>query len=151
MRESGGRPIIVVTGMSGAGKSSALGILEDIGYEVVDNLPLSLLPNLLRPLNPSDGRERGGEDSAEPRPIAVCADVRSRQFDPTTFQSIVGPVLNDPELSLTLLFVDCDDEILRRRFTETRRRHPLACPPEGQNAHWRGARAAATCAAPGTS
>ena len=112
------RPIVVVTGMSGAGKSSALAVFEDMGFEVVDNLPLSLLPNLLRPASGVGGPEPD-------RPLAVCADVRTRQFDAGTFNSSIAPLLRDPALQTTLLFIDCENTVLRRRFNETRRRHPL--------------------------
>lgn len=105
--------LVVVTGMSGAGRSSALRVLEDEGYEAIDNLPLRLLTAVVN--------EVGLQ-----RPIAVGVDIRTRDF-------AVGPVLEQldqlatsPRFAITLLFVDCDDEVLGRRFTETRRRHPLA-------------------------
>src|SRR3546814_11027455 len=97
--------------MSGAGRSSALRVLEDEGYEAIDNLPLSLLSGVVN--------EVGLQ-----RPIAVGVDIRNRDF-------AVGPVLQQldslaakPRFALTLLFVDCDDEVLARRYTATRRRHP---------------------------
>jgi alpha-D-ribose 1-methylphosphonate 5-triphosphate synthase subunit PhnL len=105
--------LVVVTGLSGAGRSSALRVLEDEGYEAIDNLPLRLLTAVVN--------EVGLQ-----RPIAVGVDIRNRDF-------AVGPVLEQldqlaasPRFAITLLFVDCDDEVLGRRFTETRRRHPLA-------------------------
>ncbi|MGD1879268.1 MAG: RNase adapter RapZ [Kiloniellaceae bacterium] len=105
--------LVLVTGMSGAGRSSALNVLEDEGYEAIDNLPLSLLTAVVN--------EVGLQ-----RPIALGVDIRTRDF-------AVGPVLDqldrltaNPRFAITLLFVDCDDEVLGRRFTETRRRHPLA-------------------------
>jgi RNase adapter protein RapZ len=103
--------VLVVTGMSGAGKSAALKALEDMGYEAVDNLPLSLLSSLVQ---------------AAGRPLAIGVDIRTRDFG-------VGPVVDEldamirrAELKVDLVFVDCEDEVLRRRYTETRRRHPLA-------------------------
>ena len=113
-----GRRLLLVTGMSGAGKSTALKVLEDSGFEVVDNLPLSLLSNLVRPL----------EAGAAPlnRPLALCIDVRTRQFDLEHFEHDIAPLLDRADLDVTLLFLDGDDEALRRRFTETRRPHPLA-------------------------
>jgi RNase adaptor protein for sRNA GlmZ degradation len=111
--ESGDAPraLILVTGMSGAGRSTALSILEDLGYESIDNLPLDLLQPLIE----------GGR-----RPLALGIDIRTRGF-------AVAPVLEQLERDLdgaglhpTLLFVDCDDAVLGRRYTETRRRHPLA-------------------------
>ncbi len=111
--ESAATRLVVVTGMSGAGRSSALRVLEDEGYEAIDNLPLRLLSAVVN--------EVGLQ-----RPIAVGVDIRTRDF-------AVGPVLEQldriaasPRFAITLLFVDCDDEVLGRRFTETRRRHPLA-------------------------
>jgi len=112
-RTAGGTSVVLVTGMSGAGRSTALRVLEDEGYEAIDNLPLSLLSAVVN--------EVGLQ-----RPIAVGVDIRNRDF-------AVGPVLDqldglaaNARFALTLLFVDCDDEVLGRRFTETRRRHPLA-------------------------
>lgn len=110
---AGATRVVLVTGMSGAGRSTALRALEDEGYEAIDNLPLSLLNAVVN--------EVGLQ-----RPIAVGVDIRNRDF-------AVGPVLQqldalaaNPHFALTLLFVDCDDEVLGRRYTETRRRHPLA-------------------------
>lgn len=105
--------LVLVTGMSGAGRSTALRVLEDEGYEAIDNLPLSLLNEVVN--------EVGLQ-----RPIAVGVDIRNRDF-------AVGPVLDQLDMlagsrrfATTLVFVDCDDEVLGRRYTETRRRHPLA-------------------------
>jgi RNase adaptor protein for sRNA GlmZ degradation len=105
--------LVLVTGMSGAGRSTALRVLEDEGYEAIDNLPLSLLEVVVNEVGLR-------------RPIAIGVDIRTRDF-------AVGPVLDqldrlaaNPRFAITLLFVDCEDEVLGRRFTETRRRHPLA-------------------------
>ncbi|MFQ5984035.1 MAG: RNase adapter RapZ [Alphaproteobacteria bacterium] len=106
--------LVLITGMSGAGKTTALKALEDIGYEAVDNLPLSLLEQVLRPV----GTNR--------RPLAVDVDIRTRDFSPEAFAEIVEPVLARGDYDAKLLFIDCDDEVLRCRYTETRRRHPLA-------------------------
>ena len=114
------RRLVLVTGMSGAGKSTALKVLEDIGYEVVDNLPLSLLSNLVRPIESEAGA------IALNRPLALCVDVRTRQFDLEHFEHHIAPLLDRADLDVTLLFLDGDDEALRRRFSETRRPHPLA-------------------------
>lgn len=107
------QPATVITGMSGAGKSSALKALEDLGYEAVDNLPLSLLNSVVR----------RGDDPG--RPLAVCIDIRTRDFGVDTLRRMVDD-LKDARVDVRLVFIDCDDEVLRRRFTETRRRHPLA-------------------------
>jgi UPF0042 nucleotide-binding protein len=110
----GATRVLLVTGMSGAGKSSALKALEDLGYEAVDNLPLSLLSALISP-----GR-------AFARPLAIGVDIRTRDFGVAPFIQELDELMADPAIDVSLLFLDCDDEVLRRRFTETRRRHPLA-------------------------
>ncbi len=106
--------VLLVTGMSGAGKSTALKALEDLGYEAIDNLPLSLLSSMVRP---GDGFDR---------PLAIGVDIRTRDFEVALFIRQVEDLMAQPELEVGLLFLDCDDEVLQRRFTETRRRHPLA-------------------------
>jgi UPF0042 nucleotide-binding protein len=107
--------VLLVTGMSGAGKTAALKALEDIGYEAVDNLPLSLLTSLVQSPGASTGR-----------PLAIGVDIRTRDFGVEPFLHELDALIAHPELDVRLLFLDCDDEILRRRYTETRRRHPLA-------------------------
>src|SRR5262249_31503554 len=107
------RRILLVTGMSGAGRTSALKALEDLGYEAVDNLPLSLL-----------GRLIGTVDGD--RPSAVGIDSRTRDFSVGALTGEIERLARLPGLEVKLLFLDCDDEILRRRFTETSRPHPLA-------------------------
>lgn len=105
--------VLLVTGVSGAGKNSALKLLEDLGYEAVDNVPLSLLPRLVLP-------------SDNPSPIAIGIDIRSRHFSVEAFLKKVTELKNRNDIEASLVFMDCDDEILERRFEETRRRHPLA-------------------------
>ncbi len=109
--------VVVVTGMSGAGKSSTLKALEDLGWETVDNLPLSLLPALLR-------REA---DYAHDH-LAIGLDVRTRDFaiERLLRETEHDTVTTAPVPPVRLLFLDCDDEELSRRYSETRRRHPLA-------------------------
>ncbi|SMF62713.1 RNase adaptor protein for sRNA GlmZ degradation, contains a P-loop ATPase domain [Tistlia consotensis] len=112
-RRGGPLPVVLVTGMSGAGRTTALKVLEDLGYEAIDNLPLNLLARAV-----TEG-ELG-------RAVAIGADVRNRNFAAGPLLEQLGRLEADPALKVTLLFVDCDDEVLQRRFTETRRRHPLA-------------------------
>ena len=107
-------PVVIVTGMSGAGRSTALKAFEDIGYEAVDNLPLSLLSSLVQPV------------AGDRRPLAVGVDVRTRDFGVVPFLEELDELIERTDLSVRVLFLDCDEEILRRRFTETRRRHPAA-------------------------
>ncbi len=106
--------ILLITGMSGAGKTAALKALEDAGYEAVDNLPLSLLSSLVTP------------EAGRGRPLAIGVDIRTRDFGIDPFIHEIDELIRNAELEVLLLFLDCDDEELRRRFTETRRRHPLA-------------------------
>ena len=106
--------LVLVTGMSGAGKTTALKTLEDTGYEAVDNLPLKLLSTLLRP------------GAAGSEALAINIDVRTRDFTVDAFEAEIAPLAAREDLDLRILFVDCDDEVLQRRYTETRRRHPLA-------------------------
>jgi len=112
------RRVVLVTGMSGAGRTSALRALEDAGYEAVDNLPLSLLPSLIR--------SEDVQTEAQPRAVAIGVDTRTRGFAARSLLVSVDALRTEASIDLALLFVDCDDESLRRRFTETRRRHPLA-------------------------
>ncbi len=106
--------VLLVTGMSGAGRSTALKILEDMGYESFDNLPASLIPALV-------------ESTAADRPsIAVGADTRTRGFAAATMLDNLANAVGRHGRELRVLFVDCDDERLERRYTETRRPHPLA-------------------------
>ncbi len=113
----GGGTLVLVTGMSGAGKSTALKILEDLGFEAIDNLPLSLLADLVRARG--EGERRG--------PLALGIDSRTRGFDPGHIERYLGPLLAAREpAGVAILFLDCETEVLRRRFSETRRRHPLA-------------------------
>jgi len=104
--------LLVVTGMSGAGRSTALKVLEDLGYEAVDNLPLSLLPSLLA--------------APTPAPLAIGVDVRTRDFGVSALLATLDRLIAQHALALQIVFLDCEDDRLVRRYTETRRRHPLA-------------------------
>lgn len=109
----GAIPVVIVTGMSGAGRSTALKALEDLGYEAVDNLPLSLLSGLLTP-------GTGGG-----RPLAIGVDARTRDFGAEPFLEELDGLIRMEAFRARLLFLDCDSEVLQRRFSETRRRHPV--------------------------
>jgi len=116
---SGRTRVVVISGLSGAGKSSVLRVLEDLGYEAVDNLPLSLLRRLVV----SDGASRDRPSSGA---IAVGIDTRTRDFDAAALISILNELRGRPELDVRLIYCDCDDDVLYKRFTATRRRHPMA-------------------------
>lgn len=105
--------LVLVTGPSGAGRSTAINVLEDLGFEAIDNLPLSLLPRLL---------ENGGAD----RPLALGIDARNRDFSTNGFLDLLDDLKLTPTTPFEVLFLDCSAEVLLRRFSETRRRHPLA-------------------------
>jgi UPF0042 nucleotide-binding protein len=121
-----GKQILLVTGMSGAGKSTVLRTLEDIGWEVVDNLPLLLLNRLLD-ADPPEGQD--GDD----RPLAIGIGTRTRAFDAESIVRRIKKLRDDRGYDLGTLFLDCSGAELERRYNETRRRHPLAQDrPAGQ-------------------
>jgi UPF0042 nucleotide-binding protein len=111
------RRLLLVTGLAGAGRSTALKCLEDHGFEAVDNLPLALLPHLVSGVNAA---------GAAPRSLAIGIDSRTRDFTAEGLSALLQELKADAALDVRLLFLDSDDETLRRRFTETRRRHPMA-------------------------
>lgn len=101
-------PLLIVTGLSGAGMSSSLKHLQDMGFETFDNFPLSLVEALL------------ADTSKAPHPIAIGVDARSRGFSAEEVLAVCR------RTSATLVFLSADETELQKRFTETRRRHPLA-------------------------
>lgn len=117
--DGGGQPaadvqrIVLVTGPSGAGRSTAINVLEDLGFEAIDNLPLSLIPRLLA------GQPR-------PVPLALGLDVRNRDFAVSRVIDQIDGLTRDPAFAPEVLYLDCATEVLVRRYAETRRRHPLA-------------------------
>lgn len=113
------QPVVIVTGLSGAGKSSALKTLEDMGYEAVDNLPLTLLGAVVAP------RDGHAPDGAH-QPLVIGVDIRTRDFAVESFLDGLDQLMGRDEIGVRLLFLDCSDEVLCRRYNETRRRHPLA-------------------------
>ena len=113
------KDILLVTGMSGAGKSTVLKTLEDIGWEVVDNLPLELLDRLLDAPLPATAA-----DAAQPLALGIGA--RTRDFDPARIVQRIRNLRERHGLEVGTLFLDCAGSELERRYSETRRRHPLA-------------------------
>jgi len=105
---------VVITGMSGSGKSTALKAFEDLGYYCVDNLPIALLPEfLLLTANSAESETK----------VALVMDVREKSFL-DQYRSIFTRIRNSG-FHLEVLFLDCRDEVIVRRFSQTRRRHPL--------------------------
>lgn len=114
--------LMLVTGMLGAGKTTALRVLEDLGWEIVDNFPVRLLDRLI------DTPQ--AEATASPRDmrgsLAIGFDSRTRGFDPESIIRKVKELGDRSDLEVTTLFLDCASNELERRYNETRRRHPLA-------------------------
>lgn len=108
--------LVLVTGPSGAGRSTAINALEDIGFEVIDNLPLSLLPRLLDGPPPA-------------RPLALGLDIRNRDFGIEALTVLIDQLAGQPDLDAQVLYLDASEEELVKRYSETRRRHPMA--PDG--------------------
>ena len=111
--------LIVISGSSGAGKSSVLRLLEDEGYYCVDNLPPRLLPQLLGEISDNIEYERF-------RGIVVCVDARTVGFEPEDTPASLEQLLSFPDRMI--IFLDAQPHVLLKRFSETRRRHPLAGP-----------------------
>ena len=107
-----GPRILLVTGPSGAGRSTAINALEDLGFEVIDNLPLSLLPRLL--------------DGETPAALALGLDVRNRDFSTNALIEAIDSLTQAMGHAVQVLFLDADSDVLVRRYSETRRHHPLA-------------------------
>ena len=119
----GPQRILLVTGMLGAGKTTVLRELENLGWEVIDNFPIRLLERLV-------GVDReatlGGKDGYAGYPLAVGFDCRTRGFDPASIQATVERLETLESLAIATLFLDCASAELERRFNETRGRHYLA-------------------------
>jgi UPF0042 nucleotide-binding protein len=109
-----GRRLVIITGLSGSGKSTAARALEDEGFFVVDNLPVVLLPEFMK-LNQSSGTANGN--------VAVVVDIRNQDFL-SEYRNILQKVRSAGH-RVDVYFFDAADEVLIRRYSETRRRHPL--------------------------
>ncbi|MEL6977533.1 MAG: RNase adapter RapZ [Pseudomonadota bacterium] len=107
--------LVIVTGRSGAGRTTAMAVLEDLGFDRVDGAPLKLIPSILRELIVA---ERGR--------VAIGVDARTAGFSNEGFAALKRDLAALDVARVTALFLDGSDEALRRRYTETRRRHPLA-------------------------
>lgn len=109
-----GMQLILVTGVAGAGKTSALAALADQGFETIDNPPISLLEAIVE--------DYAGEDAR----LAIGIDERSRGFSTEACADTISRLRARGDTEVTLVFLECADEMLLRRFQETRRRHPMA-------------------------
>ncbi|UOR09894.1 RNase adapter RapZ [Qipengyuania flava] len=108
-----GQEILLVTGVSGGGKSTALQVLEDLGWETIDNFPIRLLKRLVG----------GSEDNSR---LAIGVDSRTRGFAPAEIIALFKKLEQREDISVTTMFVDCGSGELERRYNETRRPHPMA-------------------------
>jgi len=111
--------ILLVTGVLGAGKTTALRTLEDMGWEAIDNFPIRLLDRLLE-------TEPGSAQLDAGSPLAIGFDTRTRGFDPARTIERVKRLSTRSDLVVTTLFLDCGGAELERRYNETRRRHPMS-------------------------
>ncbi len=107
------RDVAIITGPAGAGRSTAISALEDFGFEAIDNLPLSFLERLFA-------------DENHHRPIAIGVDTRTRDFSVAALWEVLSVLAKKPGLAVNLVYLDCARDVLLRRFSETRRRHPMA-------------------------
>ncbi len=105
------RKVVIVSGLSGAGKGSILRTFEDLGFDAVDNPPMPIVATLI---------------SQSARPLAIGLDARSQGFDPAAILQIIKDLDKSVNVASELIYARADDTVLQRRFTETRRRHPLA-------------------------
>ncbi|SKA32162.1 UPF0042 nucleotide-binding protein [Enhydrobacter aerosaccus] len=112
------RPFVLVTGLSGAGRATALHALEDFGYVAVDNVPLQLLGDLIR--------STAGDAGGKAPPLAFGVDTRTYGFEAPELVHCVQELRTRDDLAACLLFLTADTETLQRRYTESRRPHPMA-------------------------
>ena len=106
-------PLVLVTGPSGAGRTTAINVLEDLDFEAIDNLPLRLVPALV---------SAGGAD----RPLVLGLDPRNRDFSTEAMVDMIDMLKARQGIKTTVLYLDAQADVLLRRFSETRRRHPLS-------------------------
>jgi UPF0042 nucleotide-binding protein len=104
--------MLLVTGLSGSGKSQAVNVIEDMGYYCIDNIPAALIPTFI------DICSKSGENK-----VAVVTDARSGDFFSQLAEELRA--MRERGVQVKILFLDCDDATLVRRYKETRRRHPL--------------------------
>ena len=113
---AGDMQLVIISGRSGSGKSTALHQLEDEGYYCIDNLPIALLPALVEETSRAEFRHFRG--------TAVCIDARNAWKDLKNFSAVLDSL--PATVDSRILYLDADDASLIKRFSETRRRHPLS-------------------------
>ena len=105
--------LVIITGSSGAGRTTALNALEDKGYEIIDNIPISMIPSLI-------------SKASESKNVALGIDIRTRDFSPKLLLTMVRRFEKDDKIKVGLFFLQCEHRKLITRFNETRRKHPLS-------------------------
>lgn len=108
------RDLVIITGISGAGKNSALNVFEDFGYFCVDNMPSLLVDSFLKLLIEKDIKKS-----------AISIDVRSKSFS-LELNSVISNLYRDDNFNVKVIYIDCSDEVLVNRYKETRKNHPLS-------------------------
>ena len=111
------RRLIIVSGLSGAGKTVVLNSLEDLSCYTIDNLPISLLSELISQFSK--------EDTDLPELVAIGIDARNKKNDLDYLPKRIKSFLNE-KIKIELIYIDANDEVLTKRFSETRRKHPLS-------------------------
>jgi len=102
--------LIIITGASGAGRTTAINVFEDVGFETVDNIPISMIDSLVL----SKTRNKN---------LALGVDIRTREFSPENLRKLLSKY---KKMVVKIIFLDCDSNKLLKRFNETRRSHPLS-------------------------
>jgi UPF0042 nucleotide-binding protein len=105
--------LVFISGMSGAGISTSLGVFRDMGYDVFDNLPLFLVPDLL-------------SKTADTKAIAIGLDSKTKGYTAEGFGALIAQIRQGKKHRIDAIFLDCDDNVIERRYVQTKRRHPLA-------------------------
>ena len=111
--------VLIVSGLSGAGKTLALKKLEDMHFEAIDNVPLRMLSDVVLSGPDKPGTTHKGN-------VAIGIDTRSRDFSAEQFLIQLVALANHADIEVELLYLDCEDTVLQQRYQETRRRHPLS-------------------------
>jgi UPF0042 nucleotide-binding protein len=115
--------ILLVTGVLGGGKTTALKVLEDLGWETIDNFPIRMLERLI---DGAEGEADAMSADISPAPLAIGFDSRTRGFNATAIIALIKRLAARPDLEISMLYLDCSADELERRYNETRRRHPMA-------------------------
>ena len=126
MPQSSPMQLIMVSGRSGSGKSSALHALEDLGFYCVDNLPTRLIPSLIHEFKDTSPPNADSDVMKRVDKLAIGIDARNLRFSENDFHKLVTDLHNIDDLNTQVIYLDADNDPLLRRFSEPRRKHPIA-------------------------